>query len=802
MKEKIFLGRNSKEQKQAILYAKQGDQEALNALLEANENLIISRLEHFGITYDNSNYEDYIVVGKIALIKAIESFDFSRGTAFSTYAVPKIDQKIRTCPIDRTTLNMPHAKHQELLKFKKTKQDLLTKLGRTPTLEELSRELNFGAIKTSRLEVLSSSETVSLDENNSKIDRENSSLHAVIGDPRNNPFEIIYGKKNLNQELLNTLLGSNLTDDEIITLLLRFGIETPGNQDYTLDEISILLGVTRESVRQRANNAIDKLRNSTALFTLIEYSQNPSLLLKKIKIKRAIREQPFSKEYPDIYSYFQEYTKIEIDEILNNLTDKNKKFLKNIREKSQYTYQDSLRLFEIISKVYNELVSIYGRRPLISYEINTEINYQSNSKENIKRLNKIYKIMDIIFNVDYYKKSNFWEFLKERDIDLVKRSLMYITNNEYNLLTNRYGTNLDEVFIEYEDKSNDIKDLLEIREIADKIKAYSLELQNENNLVSNLFTYFKMYPKDLVLKEIDKLSDTDKNLLYKRFGTNFENSELELIRLSEKEYTRLSKIIKILDKNLYNEYNLIKAENSIDIPKTIYSIYNHYDKNLITYTISKLSSNSREALFRIFGTKLFIKYEDLKKRKINKNDLKIYNYNIINFIRDTFKKNNIETMLDIEKQNFKKNIANISINEVIESSSYIFEEEKEILDKAISIGIDNISTLPINFQLAFYGVFNRIVKEKKEKIKYHNTLKSILDDYKPNQGTIENSMILFLYLGVGENESVPINIISKTFDIEESQIKKIILLELTTLKEKLLLKPAYYNTLVKRLKNK
>ena len=157
-------------------------------------------------------------------------------------------------------------------------------------------------------------------------------------------------------------------------------------------------------------------------------------------------------------------------------------------------------------------------------------------------------------------------------------------------------------------------------------------------------------------------------------------------------------------------------------------------------------------------------------------------------------------MLDIEKKNFKKNMANTSIDEVIEFNSNLFEEEKEILDKAISVGIDNISTLSMNFQLAFYGVFNRIVKEKKEKKKYHSTLKSILDDYNPNQKTIENSMILFMYLGMGDNESVPLHIISKTFDIEESKIKEIILLELTMLKEKLLFKTAHYNTLVKRLK--
>lgn len=807
MKENNLLEKNTPEQREAILCAKQGDQEALKALLEANIKLIIKRLKHFGITPNNNNFEDYILEGQIALIKAIDTFDFNRGTAFSTHAVTKIDYSIRNCSTDRTTLYIPSFKKQELIKYQKKSRELSIDLGRTPTMEELAKELNFGKIKTKNIQLLSKMDTVSLERKVTCFDNDDAlTLHNIVDDQENISLEDICNKKNLNDELLNILIDSNLTDDEIITLLLRFGIETPYNQDYTLDEISIMLGITKECIRQREINAIDKIRNSTALLSLIEYSHNPSLLLKKIKIKRAIREQPFSKEYPDIYSYFQEYTKKEIDEILNNLTDINKKFLKNIRQKSQYTHQDSLRLFEIISKLYNELVTKYGRRPLICYEINTEINYQSDSQKNNERLNKIYIIMDIIFNSEYYKRNyTFYDFLKEYNKDIIKRSLMYITDNEYNLLVKRYSYNLDKLFIEYEDKSNDIKDLLEIREIIEKLKKYISLLENNKELVPNLFTYFNVYPKDLVLNEISKLSNIDKTLLHKRFGSNFEKQELELVRLSKKEYTKLSKIISILDKKLYNEYNLIQAKNNIDIPQTIYSIYSHYDKFLITYIISKLSNNNRQALHNIFGSKLIIKFEELKKRKMSSNDLKTYNYNIYNFIRDTLNKltnYGLETVLATEKKNFEKNISNISINEIINSSNYLFTEEKEILDKAISIGIDNISTLSTSTQLAFYGIINRIVKEQKEKKKYHDTLSSILNDYKPNPTNIENSMILFLYLGVGENESIPIPIISKTFNIEESKIKEIIILELSSLKEKLLLKPAKYNTLVKQLKEK
>lgn len=807
MKKNNILGENNKEQRQAIFEAQHGNQTALGALIESNTNLIVTRLKRFGITPANNNFEDFIQEGKIALMTAIETFDLSRGTAFSTYAVTKIDYSIRNCPRNRTTLSIPEEKNQQLIKYNKIFEQLSEKLGRTPTIKELSEKLNYGEIKTKRLQQLSLMGTISLDQKTHlSNNREPLTLYNIIENPRNIPFDESFNRRSLFKELLDILLESNLTDDEIIVLLLRFGIETPYNEEYTLDEISALLGLTREAVRQRERNAIDKLRNSTILLTLIEYSQNPSLLLKKIKIKRAIREKPFSEEYPDIYSYFQEYTKEEINKILNNLTETNKKLLQKIN--TTYTYQDSLRLYELISNVYNELISTYGRRPLISYQINTKINYQANSKDNNERLNKIYTVINIIFNPDYYKENyTFWDYLKKYDKELVKRSLMYITDDEYNLLIKRHGTSLDNLFIKYENDTNDIKDLLAIKEIIEKIEKYTLLLETNKELVPNLFVYFNKYPKGLILKSISKLSNADKTLLHKRFGPNFKTpyKELELIRLSQKEYKRLSQIIHLLEKDLLNEYNLIKAKSIIDIPQNIYTIHSQYDNNIITYAITKLGDNVRKTLYNIFGSNLNINFSELKKRSQNKEDLKKYNTNINTYIRQTLTKLNklsIETLLDLEIKEFKKNINNFSINEVINSSNDLFEEEKEILDKSLSIGIDNISTLPNNFQLAFYGIVNRLVKKYKKKEKRSNAISTILKSYAPNPINIKNSMILFLYIGVGEVEPVPIPIISKTFDLEESKIKEIIILELNTLREKLILKNTSYNNLVKQLKAK
>ena len=65
-----------------------GDENATSILMEANMGLVRSialRFRDRGV-----EYEDLVQIGCIGMLKAIRSFDTSRGTVFSTYAVPLI----------------------------------------------------------------------------------------------------------------------------------------------------------------------------------------------------------------------------------------------------------------------------------------------------------------------------------------------------------------------------------------------------------------------------------------------------------------------------------------------------------------------------------------------------------------------------------------------------------------------------------------------------------------------------------------------------------------------------------------
>ena len=70
---------------------KAGDQSARNALVEGNLRLVLSVIQRFSSSGENP--DDLFQVGCIGLLKAIENFDISLNTKFSTYGVPMISRE-------------------------------------------------------------------------------------------------------------------------------------------------------------------------------------------------------------------------------------------------------------------------------------------------------------------------------------------------------------------------------------------------------------------------------------------------------------------------------------------------------------------------------------------------------------------------------------------------------------------------------------------------------------------------------------------------------------------------------------
>ena len=128
----------SEDKLDAIRAAQQGDREAAGRLIEENSGLIWSvARRYFGRGADP---DDLYQLGCVGFLKAIEGFDESFGTRFSTYAVPKISGEIRRFLRDDGTVKVSRGIKEQAAQLRMARLDLEQRIGREPTLSELSRE--------------------------------------------------------------------------------------------------------------------------------------------------------------------------------------------------------------------------------------------------------------------------------------------------------------------------------------------------------------------------------------------------------------------------------------------------------------------------------------------------------------------------------------------------------------------------------------------------------------------------------------------------------------------------------------
>ena len=125
-------------QEELLRRAKEGDREAGETLVIGNSGLIWSiARRYFGRGVDP---DDLYQLGCLGFLKAVEGFDLNFGTQFSTYAVPKIAGEIRRFLRDDGTVKVSRSLKERAMTIRVTRQKLTNRLGREPTLSELSEE--------------------------------------------------------------------------------------------------------------------------------------------------------------------------------------------------------------------------------------------------------------------------------------------------------------------------------------------------------------------------------------------------------------------------------------------------------------------------------------------------------------------------------------------------------------------------------------------------------------------------------------------------------------------------------------
>ncbi len=222
--------------------AKNGDNDACERLLLDNSGLIWSvARRYYGRGVEN---EDLFQLGCLGFLKAVRGFDPDYGTQFSTYAVPKIAGEIRRFLRDDGAVKVSRSVKERAAAIRMERDRLALRLGREPTLSELSAAVGLDA------EEIAAAETATLSV---------ASIHSESGE---NGFS------------LESVLGTDGMEDEVVERLALQGairalptrerevIALRYYKNLTQDKTAKVLGVSQVQVSRIERRAMEHLREA------------------------------------------------------------------------------------------------------------------------------------------------------------------------------------------------------------------------------------------------------------------------------------------------------------------------------------------------------------------------------------------------------------------------------------------------------------------------------------------------------------------------------------------------------------
>jgi RNA polymerase primary sigma factor len=229
----------------------EGSTEARDQMVRANLRLVVNIAR--GYTGKGLALQDLIEEGNLGLLRAVEGFDPTMNTRFSTYASYWIKQSIKRALVNTAkTIRIPAYMVELLAKWRRATNKLNDELGRPPTHEEVAR---FMGLPKKKLNIIKKAIRVYNAAPQSDQGEQGWSIDEMLQDSRS---------KTPDTEMVETddlkhvmLLLDKMDKREATVLRMRFGLDD--EEPKTLKEIGECLGLTRERVRQIESEALAKL---------------------------------------------------------------------------------------------------------------------------------------------------------------------------------------------------------------------------------------------------------------------------------------------------------------------------------------------------------------------------------------------------------------------------------------------------------------------------------------------------------------------------------------------------------------
>jgi RNA polymerase primary sigma factor len=227
--------------------------DAKDQFVRSNLRLVLSIAKNY--SSPGLDFLDLVQEGNIGLMKAVDKFNYRMGNKFSTYATWWIRQSITRAIADQgRTIRVPVHMVEAINRVMKAVSDLSKRLGREPSMPELSEELNTPISKVAQV-LLIAQEPMSLEA--SMANDQETILSKFLEDHNSVSPEAPVLSDNL-REMTNYALNV-LSPREQEIMRMRYGLNDSGTE-FTLKQCGEKFKVTRERIRQIEEKALSKLR--------------------------------------------------------------------------------------------------------------------------------------------------------------------------------------------------------------------------------------------------------------------------------------------------------------------------------------------------------------------------------------------------------------------------------------------------------------------------------------------------------------------------------------------------------------